>query len=321
MTPRKTARAGIVVGIDTSRESGLALAWAAHEAARRQVPLQILHAYFPDHPDPGIGVPDAARPTGALHLLASRAERACADAAATAHALHPELEITTRRQPAMPGAALVETSRTAALVVVGARGLGAFGSLLLGSVSIHVAAHAHCPVVVVREAATRTVPDTRVILGVDGHAHSMGAVRFAFEQAAMHGKGLTVVHTWQLDSMEGAVVPTPGGSNRDRLDEQGRSLLAESIAGFREEFPTVDVRRHVVERNPVDELVRLSQNAHLLVVGTRGRGSMAGLLEGSVSQGVLRRAHCPVAVVPPLTKAPWEARARPRPHLSGTLHP
>ncbi|MBC9821228.1 universal stress protein [Terrabacter sp. MAHUQ-38] len=285
----KIAEAGIVVGIDTSRESSLALEWAAHEAARRHVPLQILHAYSPDHPVAGAAFAGTALPPTLTEATESVAQRACAVAATTAQTLHPDLVITTRPEPSTPAGALVEASRTAGMVVLGARGLGAVRSILLGSVSIHVAAHAHCPVVVVREAATRTLPDPRVIVGVDGY-HSTGAVRFAFEQAAMRDLGLTVVHTWQLDGVEAADVSNARAVDREVLDLQERALLSESIAGFREEFPTVDVRRHVVQRHPVEELVRLSENACLLVVGTRGRGSLAGLVEGSVSQGVLRRA-------------------------------
>ena len=301
MTPKETTKASIVVGIDTSRESGLALEWAAHEAARQHVPLRILHADSPGYPATGAAAPDAALRGERTDVLASRAERACADAAATARALHPDLDVTVSRQPLAPGPALVEASRAAGMVVLGARGLGALRSILLGSVSIHVTAHAHCAVVVVREAATRTLPDAMEFLGVDGYSFSTGAIRFAFEQAAVRGRGLTVVHAWQPESVGGTVVPGAGGPDSELLDVQERSLLAESIAGFREEFPTVDVRRHVVQRDPVEELARLSENAHLLVVGTRGRGAMAGLIDGSVSQGVLRRAHCPVAVIHPLT--------------------
>jgi nucleotide-binding universal stress UspA family protein len=315
MDHNKIANDIIVVGIDTSRESGLALEWAAHEAARRRVALQILHAYSPDYPTARAGVPGDALPTDPSDVMESLAERACADATATVRALHPTLDVRTRTEPGTPGGALVEASRTAGMVVVGARGLGAVRSVLLGSVSIHVAAHVQCPVVVVREAATRTLADARVIVGVDGHSYSTGAIRFAFEQAAARGVGLTVVHTWQLDSVEGAAVANAWAVDWERLDVQERSLLSESIVGFQEQFPTVDVRRHVVQRHPVEELVRLSENACLLVVGTRGRGSVAGLIEGSVSQGVLRRAHCPVAVVHPPVDAPVEAGGRHDIHL------
>lgn len=301
MDRKRIASASIVVGIDTSRESGLALEWAADEATRQHVPLHILHAYSLDHLGAGTEGLGVGLPADDIHVLGALADRACAVAAATAHALHPDLVITTTAEAGSPGEALVAASRTAGLVVVGARGLGAVRSILLGSVSIRVAAHAQCPVVVVREAASRTLPDARVIVGVDGLESSTGAIRFAFERAAIDGLGLTVVHTWQLDSVEGAPAAKSWGTELERLDVTERSLLSQSIAGYREQFPAVDVRRHVVQRHPVDELVRLSENARMLVVGTRGRGSVRGVIEGSVSQGVLRRAHCPVAVVHPDT--------------------
>ena len=299
----------IVVGIDISRESGLALEWAAHEAARQHVALHVLHAYSGGLSAAGTGISGAGPHVDDTAVAESLAQDACAVAAETARGLHDELVITTSTEPMGAGAALVEASRTAGMVVVGARGLGAVRSVLLGSVSIHVAARGHCPVVVVREAATRTLADARVVVGVDGHPESTGAIRFAFEQAAMRGRGLTVVHTWQFEGMDAAAVPKAWAVDLEQLDVQERSVLSESLAGYRAEFPTVDVRRHVIQRDPTDELVRQSENACLLVVGTRGRGSMTGLIEGSVSQAVLRRARCPVAIIHPFAAASTRASA------------
>ena len=73
--------------------------------------------------------------------------------------------------------------------------------------------------------------------------------------------------------------------------------VAESLAGWEDKYPEVAVRRHSVRGLPVEALVRQSENACLVVVGTRGRGGFAGLLLGSVSQGVMHGSHCAVAVV------------------------
>lgn len=302
----KVAHRSIVVGVDTSRESELALEWAAHEAARRHAPVDLVHAYSPYEPHVAQATWDPDPDPN--ELMESQAEQVCRHASRVARALYPTLEVRIRKEPAPAGRALVEASRTAQMVVVGARGLGSVRSILLGSVSAHVAAHAHCPVVVVHEAATRTLAEARVILGIDGSRYSTGAIRFAFEQAAWRGVGLTVVHAWLPDSIEGATVAMsrPVADWRE-LEAQERSLASESLAGFKEEFPTVDVRRHVVRGDPVEELVRQSENACLLVVGTRGRGSLSGLVQGSVSQAALRRAHCPVAVVHPVEGAPTES--------------
>jgi nucleotide-binding universal stress UspA family protein len=195
-----------------------------------------------------------------------------------------------------PGAAIVEASTMAGLVVLGARGLGRVRGTLMGSVSSHVTPRAHCPVVVVREAPSRSLSDLRVVVGVDGATDSTDALRFAFEAAARRGTGLTVVHTWDLD-VDTTSAALAWSVDWQQVDEQERSLVAESVAGFAAEYPTVDVRRHVVQGHPVAELVRQSENAALLVLGTRGRGSVKGLVLGSVSQGVLHDARCPVAVI------------------------
>lgn len=191
---------------------------------------------------------------------------------------------------------MVEASTTAGLVVIGARGLGRVRGILMGSVSSYVAPRAHCPVVVVREAPSRSLSELRVIVGVDGSTDSTAALRFAFEAAARRGTGLTVVHAWDLD-VDGTAASLVWSVDWQQADEQERALVAESVAGFATEFPTVDVRRHLVRGHPVAELVRQSENAALLVLGTRGRGNVKGWVLGSVSQRVLHDAHCPVAIV------------------------
>ena len=75
--------------------------------------------------------------------------------------------------------------------------------------------------------------------------------------------------------------------------------MAESLAGWREKYPDVDVREHVIRALPAEALIGESEGADLLVVGSRGRGGFGGLLLGSVSHTVLQHAHCPVAVVRP----------------------
>jgi nucleotide-binding universal stress UspA family protein len=107
------------------------------------------------------------------------------------------------------------------------------------------------------------------------------------------------VQTWQLDAVEGAAASMVWSLDWEQLGEQERSLVAETIAGFGQQYPTVDVRRDVAQGHPVAELTRQSQNACLLVVGTRGGGALSGWVKGSVSQAIVRGAHCPVAVVHP----------------------
>jgi nucleotide-binding universal stress UspA family protein len=74
--------------------------------------------------------------------------------------------------------------------------------------------------------------------------------------------------------------------------------LSEALAGWRERYPDVDVHGAVIRDHAVAGLVSESTAERLLVVGSRGRHALAGTLLGSVSQGVLHHATCPVAVVP-----------------------
>lgn len=296
MTTHPDIHRPVVVGVDGSPHAALALDWAATEAALRGVPLEVLRTFSPDYPaarSAGPGEPVPHQPSSAFQAAA---EDGCAEAVARVRAAHPTLPVTGRTVPDDPGVAMVEASTTAALVVLGARGLGRVRGLLMGSVSSYVTPRAHCPVVVVREAPSRSLSDLRVVVGIDGTSDSTSALRFAFETAARRGTGLTVVHTWDLD-VDTAAAAVAWSVDSQQADEQERSLVAEAVAGFAADYPSVDVRRHVVRGHPVAELVRQSENAALLVVGTRGRGSVKGMILGSVSQKVLHDARCPVAVI------------------------
>ncbi|MEO5983319.1 MAG: universal stress protein [Pedococcus sp.] len=310
----------IVVGIDLSDTSDLALEWAAQEAERRSCDLTVVHTYsLPTYPAARAGVPGGTVVTELDDSVRESAVASTTHAAERIQAAHPGLEVSVQTAAGSPGEALVRASREAGLVVVGSRGLGAFRGLLMGSVSTHVCAQSHCPVVVVHESPSRSLPDARVVVGVDGTRTSAAALAFAFEQAASRDVGLTVVHTWQLDATEGASASMAWSVDWEQAGEQERSVVAEAVAGFGEQYPTVDVRRDVAPGHPVEELERQSENACLLVVGTRGRGVVSGWVKGSVSQAVVRAAHCPVAVVHPAEPDPSVPKKK-RDRDSRSLH-
>jgi nucleotide-binding universal stress UspA family protein len=301
----------IVVGFDGSKHATLALDWAAAEAASRRVPLVVLEAFTPSYPavrSAGPGEPALQQPNAALEAAVSDS---CQKAVDHLRSVHLGLEVSgvTRQDDA--GVAIVGASETAGLVVVGARGLGRMRQLLLGSVSSYVASHAHCPVVVVREAASRSVDGPRVVVGIDGSSDSTAALEFAFAEAQRRGWGLTVIHVWDMDrDVANAAASLAWSVDWQQADEQERAVLAEAVAGYAAQYPTVDVRRYVVRGHPVAELARQSENAGLLVVGTRGRGRVRGVVLGSVSRSLLHDARCPVAVIP---AAPQKESAGARP--------
>lgn len=281
----------VVVGVDGSATSNLALDWGADEASRRMLPLHLLTAWsvrFAQASPMVVAPLDAPDPEGILSEAADRVR-----------SLAPSVRVTTESTGSSPSAALVEASQTAECVVVGSRGHSGLGSALVGSTSMQVATHAACPVVVVREVTKAGDSRPGVVVGIDGSPVSTEAIRYAFAQAASRGAGLVAVHAWNVEFVEGGYALGSTEETWERLMQEEYAVTSESLAGLAEQYPDVDVTRHVVREHPVAALVTHSQGAELLVVGSRGLGGFRALLIGSVSQGVLHRAHCPVAVVRP----------------------
>ncbi len=275
----------VVVGVDGSASSIAALDWATGEAARRRRPLHLLHAY------------SLARlaATGPYDIT-QQFDVVSPNALDRVRSMEPDVELSWSEPEHSAPSALVDASRVADTVVVGSRGIGAAHAAVTGAVSVQVAAEAECPVVVVREQGGLGTPGGPVVVGVDGSELSVEAVRHAFEQAASRGCGIVAVHAWSL-MYEG--VPASHAMaviDRDEIEQQAKAALGESLAGFAEEFPDVVVDRVVVEDYAVDALVRQSDAASLVVVGSRGRGRVRGFLLGSVSQGVMHASACPVLV-------------------------
>lgn len=291
----------VVVGVDGSPSSLTATEQAAEEASLHGVGLHVVHALTWPAVPIGTGTLAYEPAEEALH---SMAERFLADAVSRARTAAPDIEITSGIVPGEPLSVLVEMSHSALMVAVGSRGLGSFMGLLLGSVAVHVAAHAHCPVLVSRGTPG---PSGAVVLGVDGSAASRPAAAFAFAEASLREAELTAAHVWS----EWSVPPSPPpdksmayAKKPGTLHADEERLLAESLSGWCEKYPDVHVERHTVRGRTREGLIDVSEGARLLVVGTRGRGGFAGMLLGSVSQAALHHAHCPVVVVPQEDRQP-----------------
>ncbi|MDA3625156.1 universal stress protein [Saccharopolyspora sp. WRP15-2] len=257
-----------VVGVDGSDSALAAVQWAAVDSALHRVPLRLIHVESGSvGEDP---LPAACRvATGAA-----------------------DVEVIPELRRGVPQAVLVEESARARRVAVGIRGVGGRSGLPVGSTADAVAMRAECPVVVVRG----PVPDPGkpILLGVDGSRVGEAAVAVAFAEAAVRRVPLVAVHVW-MD-----VEPAPWAAVDDRawavIAESEREVLAERLAGWQAEHPDVEVRR-VVERNrPVRYLVEHAKAAQLIVVGSRGRGGMTGMLLGSTSRALLHIAPCPVLI-------------------------
>jgi nucleotide-binding universal stress UspA family protein len=293
--------APIVVGYDGSDSSNAALDWAVTVAKARRCPLRIVNV-VPEPRGAVAGYGSFSDPDP--ELLVKGGERTLATAVRRVHGAEPGLEIDTRLLVGQVPSGLLDHLLGAEMCVVGSRGLNTFSELLLGSTGFVLATHGTCPVVVVRPTIHATEPAReagRVVVGVDGSAASTDALGFAFEEASFAGLGLTAVHAW-AKPFYGA--HGDGGPLRDSLvvtDFEGDEfcVLSESLAGWREKYPDVDVRQVVVHSDAAQALVTASSEAHLLVVGSRGRGGFRSLLLGSVGHAVLHHARCPVAIVRP----------------------
>ncbi|MDM4718218.1 universal stress protein [Micromonospora sp. WMMA1363] len=278
----------ILVGYDGSPDAGRALDWALDEAGRsgRTVRLAYVFEWLTVAHWIGPGVAPGVWPDdGARQRVEELVRRAAADAA------RPGLTVTGVVYDGPPALVLQEQSARAGLVVLGTRGHGGFGGLLAGSTTVSVTAHAHCPVVVVR--GNTAARGRHIAVGVDASEQSLLALGFAFEQAAARKVPLHVVRAWHLPPGQ----RPPAGPDARAAARADRAELADPLARWERAFPNVDVTVEVAEGSSGALMVAASRNAQLVVVGTRGRGGLAGMLLGSVSQQLLHHAYCPVAVV------------------------
>lgn len=288
----------VVVGVDGSPSSLVAAEHAARTAVQRSRPLHLVHGYL--HPL-GYGVPLNPYDLG-VPAPTDEAQKMLEQVAAELTERHPGLRAEVRQVAGGPGAALVEESRRAELVVVGSRGHGGFAGLLLGSVSGQVAQHGHCPVLVVRPADEPIPVGGPVVVGVDGSESAALAVRQAADEAVRRGTALVLMHV-RPEGRPGGV-PEEVAESGAAEHAGSAELLAGAAGRVRADHPGLTVtERPVRAAKPEQALIEASGEATLVVVGSRGRGGFAGLLLGSVSHALAQHAHCPVLVAHPYEPA------------------
>jgi len=148
-----------------------------------------------------------------------------------------------------------------------------------------------------------------VVVGVDGSEAAAAALDWAVRQAALEGRPLSVVHACgvpgAMQDFEDIV------ANERGLKSVGRSIAREAVRDARLTDPTIGVESVVTMGHPETVLVEASESADLLVVGARGRGTVASALLGSVSATVARESHCPVVVVREFDEPPEGKDHRP----------
>ncbi|MFI9846649.1 universal stress protein [Nonomuraea sp. NPDC051941] len=271
---------GVAVGYEDAPSAREALRWGAAEATDRRLPLTVCHAWeWPYHEWPGEIVP--------LELVRRPAQRLVEAAAGRVRRRHPDITVNTLIDRGRPGELLVELSTDAALIVVGCRGLGALGGLVAGSVSGHVAAHARCPVIVMRGPA-EAHGAREVVAGFDSSRSSVAALDFAAGEAVRLGALLKVVIAYQGRGRDAGALQTP---------VQAEGLAWDELTLLRRRYPDLRAGIELVDEPARPALLEAACKARLLVVGSRGLGEVRGLLLGSVSQAIVHHAPCPVAIV------------------------
>jgi nucleotide-binding universal stress UspA family protein len=292
---------GIVVGVDSSSGAAHALRWAARESALRGLPLTALMAwdYLDQHGLTSIGFDPAFTEADASAAVDAFVRGALGASAATA--------VTRRVVCDRPARALLDASRDADLLVVGARGLGGFRGLLLGSVSQQCLHHATSALAIVHaqdepaEPAEPAAPTgERIVVGIDGSGTADRALQWAVDEARLRQANLDVVHAWRSPIPHLGAAPHASMSVGPlEFERAAERMLAAAVRRVDITGLPAPVERIVTSGSAAWAILEVSKGADLVVVGSRGLGGFKGMVLGSVSHQVATHAQCPVVVIPP----------------------
>jgi nucleotide-binding universal stress UspA family protein len=257
--------------VDGSFAAIRAARWAAAVAEKLAAPLQILHA----KPALGHNPADSIASLVAADMTAQR-ESAEAILQSAEHAVRAHfrgLHITGTQVDGPADQALIESCRTARLIVLGTDELSIGTALLVGSTTMAVAAHSTCPVVAWRRDATTPTREP-VVVGVDHENDSQVAITAAFEFANGLGLGIIAIHAWTTRRPAGDVT-LPFMIDWDQVENEAQQYLSDVLRPWIKVYPDVVVSQIVDPDRPSRALLRCSQDAQLIVIGSRGRGLVA----------------------------------------------
>lgn len=277
----------VFVGVDPSEHAQRAALWAAREAHDRDGTLTIVHAL--DLPE---GAALLLEPTGHSARRREEGETLVQGVTRAVAAQYPDLVVHTEVADLAPVRVLVTASLDADLLVTGIRGHGGFTGMLLGSVSQRLAAHAHCPTVVIGYEQPGP-PRPEVVLAV-GHDEAPEPIEFAFATAARLGLHVRAVRVFQ------PIATYVGHVQETVLEARNTALFSvESLLKIaREAYPDVPVTVEAWHGVTVPKLCDVARGARLLVIGSRRNRGALGIGPGHIVHGVLSHSEAPVAVVP-----------------------
>ncbi len=286
---------GVVVGVDGSPGSKVAVQWAARNAELRNVPLTLVHVV---PATAGTWLESSLVPAwmrGQRERGRQVIDEAVKIASESCQRGQSQIDCEMRSGITVP--VLIDLSKDADMVVVGCLGTGTLRGRHLGSVSSGLVHHAHCPVAVIHDGVELNADAARapVVVGIDGSRESELATAIAFDEASRRKVGLTALHAWSSMGVFDTIVSF-SGPGWPALRAVEDVIVAERLAGWADRYPDVTLQRHIVRDEPARQLVETSELAQLVVVGGHGRGGFAGMLLGSVSAAVVLLARVPVIV-------------------------
>jgi nucleotide-binding universal stress UspA family protein len=281
----------ILIGVNATEGSAVALDWAAAECRLRDGELLLVHVPPPQTDQSLIWSDERARPVQAGSAMQ------LGDLAVTTRAAYPDLVVQTLLGHGEPADTLIDLSALADLLILGTTGLAGNLISLLGSVSSRVAAQAHCPVVIVpRQPAVRSAQaaEPTIVVGIADTAAGEGALRFAFDEAGRRRISVTAVQAWDPD--QAGPTPASGTSEAAEQAELERRLLAK-LAAVRADHPGVAATASLQRGHPAEVMLRAARDAQLVVLGAHHSDNRWSSRLGPVPQTVLHHTGCPVVLV------------------------
>lgn len=277
-----------VVGVDGSEHARAAALWGADEAILHGQALWLVHAANLDRLDrfASFETSEHARTNGTAVLAAAEEE---------IRSRFPGLDLTVKLSRRNPVTALHSAVGPGGTIVVGSRGSGGFGPLLLGSVGLEAVVGSPAPVVVVRGETGRGsgAPVTAAVRD----EHDAVWLDRAAREAEVRECPLRLLNIRSiLGRFDGRPAPT---EDEERPGDSRRQFLTDLAASIREARPGLTVQAGADSaRSAASALVEASRKSELLVVGSHERRSVSALGLGHVVHALLHHAHCPVQIVP-----------------------
>ena len=286
---RAAARKPITVAVDGSEHNRSAVAWASFEARATGRELVLLTA-IDDHL--------TALPYFTISNQDERALDMLSGVRNSIRHLVDDGSVHTEAVVGAPAAVLVERAALAHLMVVGRRGLGSFGRMIVGSTSIAVAGRAAAPTVIVPDSwRQEDQVGAAIVVGVNPYRPEHALLQTAFARARRTGSPLTAVHGWEAPTAYAADQASTAGPVTGW--EEASNEFDRVLDDWRSRFPQVElVTVHAHSHPAMAVLEAAAGTAQLVILGRHTRGRLSGFAFGSVTRAVLHYADCPVMVVP-----------------------